>query len=53
MAVQHGEEDLVVDAGVITLDISPKDERVVAALRGDEPDSSLGPAAPFQVVAPR
>ncbi len=53
MAVQHGEEDIVVDAGVIPLHIGPKDERVVGAMRVDEPDGGLGPASPFQVVAPR
>jgi hypothetical protein len=29
----------------------PKDERVVGAVRVDEGDGGLGPAAPFNVVA--
>jgi hypothetical protein len=29
----------------------PKDERVVGAVRVDESDGGLGPAAPFNVVA--
>ena len=54
MALQHGEKDIVVDAGVIALHIGPKDERVVGiACAVDEPDCGLGPSPPFQVVALR
>ena len=43
----------MVDAGVIALHIGAKDERVGGEMLVHKPDGGLGPAAPFQVVAPR
>jgi hypothetical protein len=51
VAHQHGEEEVVVDAGVIALHDGAEDERVGGEVLVHEPDGGFRPAPPWQVVA--
>jgi hypothetical protein len=47
MALQQGEEEVVVDAGVVALHIGAEDERFGGELLVHEPDGGYRPAPPW------